>query len=562
MSGMALFRFLLIVCSLISVNLAYAVDAQEQQASAQKLLVDLENYQVRLKEIEQDSRNLSTKTQTEFENYDELIQGLTQDIKISEKNIQSLERFASELKSKNRLNEEERKDLAVTVDTLMEEVKDVRFKTSTLGEQKDLIEENSTRLYEVLLDVRARYGHLFAELKKLEDQQADFVRALTKKNQEAEESVSVSPLTLKNLFFISFVFFIPLAFSLRDRDIASRDVVLIITISAILGYAVLGFGLKYGDSSTGWISFSNPLLMSLISSDVVVPDPGLITDFLHKMSFILLPVLIIACIINHQFSGLAHMIFAFLVSTVLVPVFGYWVWGNDGWLAQQGFVDSMGSVVINMVPAWFACMVLYRRRSVWIKPKHAQLSAYSTASALLLLLGWFGLALNSSVESGDIFRILLNILLAASMGGICGFAYHAFFESDPVSRSHRLTGGFVAGLVAIAACADVVTFLEALSIGAVAGILHNIAINLLRKTVLQPSWQAPAAQLIAIHAMGGLWGALAVGLFNSAGGFGELDTNLILVQLKGIGIALAYSTVLGLLLGKLPFLSKKQPSFA
>ena len=56
-----------------------------------------------------------------------------------------------------------------------------------------------------------------------------------------------------------------------------------------------------GESAAGILGFSNPLLMGMINSDLVRFDVDLITDFLHKMSVILLPVLIIACIINHQF---------------------------------------------------------------------------------------------------------------------------------------------------------------------------------------------------------------------------------------------------------------------
>lgn len=563
MSRYTLAYLLLIIGNLIWVNLTYAADIQEDQVAAftkqeqlvQKIMDDLERHQARLKAVEQDGRDLSAKNRTELEYYKELTESLTQDIQASEKDIQNLEKSMAEFRSKHRTYEKEKKNLVGTVNTLTTGVEEIRFKTSVLDKQKGLIEDNSIRLYEILVDVRARYEYLFAELNTIKGQQTDFAQLLLEQDQEQADSVSVSPLMLKNLFFISFIFFMPLAFALRYQDSASRDIVLIVTTSAILGYAILGFGIKYGDSSSGLFSFSNPLLLSLVNIDVVIPDADLITDFLHKMSFILLPVLIIACIVNQQFSGIAHIITALLASAVLIPVFGHWVWSDSGWLAGQGFTDGMGSIVLNMIPAWLACMMLYRRRSVWIKPKQIQLSAYSTASALLLLLGWFGLALNAFEQSEAIFNILLNILLAASTGGLCGFAYHAFFVADPVSRAHRLTGGFVTGLAAIAACAHVVTFAEACSIGAIAGVVHNVAINVLQKTVLQPTWQAPVAQLVAIHATGGLWGALAVGLFGSAGGFGEPDMDQMMAQLQGIGAAVVYSTLLGLLLGKLPFFS-------
>jgi Amt family ammonium transporter len=563
MFGLLPTRFFLAICSVIFFSYAYSADTNEQQQTEnvgqenliQGIILDLEKYQVELKKFEQLGQKQHAKSQAELEYYKELLQGLTEDVKDSEKDVLALKKSMAELKSTHQGYQEEGESVSSVVDMLATVVENVRLKTSSLDKQKDLIEENSIRLYEVLVDIRTRYGYIVSELDAIKSQ----LDGLSQKSKSKGGRLVIDVLTLQNLFFMSFAFFIPLAFSLRDQDAASRDIVLVVTISAILGYAILGFGMKYGESSSGLLSFSNPLLMGVVNSDFLKLDVDLVTHFLHRMSFILLPVLIVACIINQQFSSLVQMTFAFIVGAVLIPVFGHWVWGSGGWLAKQNFIDGMGGVVSNLVPAWFACMVLYRRRATWIKPKVMQVSAYSTASALLLLLGWFGLAFNMfDRPDDDIFGILINILFAASISGLSGFAYYAFFDDNPVRRAHRLTGGVVTGLVAIAACAHVVTVLEALSIGFIAGILHNMAISFLRKTLLKPEWQMPVAQLVSIHAVGGIWGALAVALFGSSGGFSGPNTDQIIVQLQGIGVALIYSTLLGLLLGKIPSLPGKK----
>lgn len=123
------------------------------------------------------------------------------------------------------------------------------------------------------------------------------------------------------------------------------------------------------------------------------------------------------------------------------------------------------------------------------------------------------------------------------------FMHYGFFHNDK-NRIARGLGGFVCGLVAIAACAQTVTFVEAATVGAGAGLLHNISFNFLRKSFLKHAWQVRAVYLVAIHAIGGIWGTLCAALLGSDGSFEMPEIDILAVQVQGIVVALVYSTVM------------------
>ena len=67
----------------------------------------------------------------------------------------------------------------------------------------------------------------------------------------------------------------------------------------------------------------------------------------------------------------------------------------------------------------------------------------------------------------------------------------------------------------------------------------------MHKYVLKQDSQIPAAYLISIHAVGGIWGALCVALLGTEGSFATPNNIQIIIQLQGIFAAIIYSTVLG-----------------
>jgi ammonia channel protein AmtB len=274
---------------------------------------------------------------------------------------------------------------------------------------------------------------------------------------------------------------------------------------------------------------------------------------MYKMGFEMLAALIVYVAIGRQLSGASHMLLALFVGALLIPVYGHWVSSssyielNPGWLEGAGFVDQAGAMTINTIAGWFSFILAWRMGVSNPLPSSGRASdqpVYSSSATILLWLSWMGFTTGTlPISSDQISHVMLNVSLAASAGGITAFLHYVFFNSDS-SKIARGLGGFVSGLVAISACAQSVTYAEALLLGAVAGLLQNYAYGHLRKRYLNQDWQVRAAYLVAIHGVAGIWGALCFALLGTQGNFSKPNLPQLVIQIQGIAAAVAYSILM------------------
>lgn len=326
----------------------------------------------------------------------------------------------------------------------------------------------------------------------------------------------------------------------------------------------------YGQSSQGLIGissyvFTNPSQVK--DTQVSVPFGSFV---LYQTTFILFAVMLVYRIVGMQLSLLKHLLLAPLVSMLLIPVFSHWVWAghfdpnNKGWLEEVGFIDQAGAVAIHMVTAWFALLLTWKLGNNFVEEFTEQdyyAPTYSSQASLLMWLAALGFVAGSLASSREQLDLaLVNISLASAMGVAATFSYYRLFHRNP-SELIYVTNGFIAGLVAIVAGAQLVGHLEALVIGGVAGLLQPVGVSWLRRVFLKQAWQIPAAHLIAIHGIGGLWGAVAVGIFGVEGNFSSINMPQFIVQLQGIATALSYSIVAGGIVALL-FKSRKVKSLS
>ncbi len=457
---------------------------------------------------------------------------------------------------------------------LINYARDIRANVADLGSQKSLIEDNSIRLYEILI----KLGNFDKALSK-------YANSLEGSQQSRElkafrGSVDGDLNRLWMMLSTVLVFFAPLAFVLSSAKgqtlladgTEQQQGMLLATLGVFLGYFVLGFGLMYGQTMGGWIGFPAHLLEGITTDAGTAPNFSFTEFVLYKTGFAMLGALIVYVAIGSQLTSAGHMLMALFVGAILIPIYGHWVTSghfistNQGWLEGAGFVDQAGAMTINTVAGWFAFIITWR-----MKPRIQQASAprskkkaddpvYSSSATLLLWLSWWGFTTGTlPISSDEISNVMLNAGLAASAGGMTAFLQYVFFNADKGSVARGL-GGFVSGLVAIAACAQSVTFIEAAFIGAVAGLLQNLAYSILRRHFLKQDWQVQAAYLVAIHGVAGIWGALCYALLGSGGSFGTPNFIQLGTQIQGIAAAVAYSIVMANLVLFLMSLSKTKPA--
>ena len=457
---------------------------------------------------------------------------------------------------------------------LLASSRDMRANTADLGSQKSLIEDNSIRLYEILIQISSISDKVDEFAKALESvQNAD-------QKQDLRLAVGSDLNRLWIMLSIILTFFAPLAFVLSSNrnhykpladGTQQHQGVVLACLGVFLGYFTIGFSLMYGTSTSGWVGTSSYLLTPVNADPNMLPAIPFTEFVLYQIGFAILAAMIVYVTVGRQLSSTAHMLLALFVGAILIPVFGHWVWAshfiptNKGWLEGVGFIDQAGSITINAVAAWFAFIIVWKLGHSVPPPEHANKEfddpVYSSSGILLLWLSWLGFTTGTlPVSSIQIPAVMLNVGLAGVAGGTMAFLHYVLFHADQ-SRIARALGGFVSGLVAIAACAQSVTFAEAIVIGAVAGLLQNIGFSLLRKFFLRQSWQIRPSYLIAIHGVAGIWGAIAVALFGTEESFATPNFTQLVTQLQGIAAAIAYSIAMAYLaLFLLAFRKKAQPA--
>ena len=434
--------------------------------------------------------------------------------------------------------------------------RDIRANAVDMGSQKTLIEDNSIRLYELLLNISDINDRIQAYAKELENSEA------VNQKKEIKKAVTTDLNRLWLLLSTVLVFFTPLAFVIsgtRDEPLSDgteqHQGMMLACMGVFLGYFVLGFGLMYGQSVSGWIGIPTHLLGGITADSGSAPNFRFTEFVVYKMGFEMLAALIVYVAVGRKIPSFGHIFLALFVGAILIPIYGHWVSSghyisiNSGWLESAGFIDQAGSMTINTVAGWFSLILVWKLGKASPLPisptKPQDQPVYSSSATILLWLSWMGFTTGTlPISSEQISNVMLNISLAASAGGITAFLHYVIFHHHDKSRIARGLGGFVSGLVAISACAGSVTYAEAALIGSVSGLLQNVAYSYLRRSFLKQDWQVRAAYLVAIHGVAGIWGALCLALLGSEGNFYQPNFVQLGIQIQGVTVAVIYSIVM------------------
>ena len=227
----------------------------------------------------------------------------------------------------------------------------------------------------------------------------------------------------------------------------------------------------------------------------------------------------------------SYLIYSILVSAVVYPVSGHWMWGglagegSAGWLEGLGFHDFAGSTVVHSVGGWIALAgaialgprIGKYRHDGTANPIPGHSLVLGTLGVFLLWIGWFGFNPGSYTAGvGSIGRVAMTTNLAACAGTVAALATAWAIMGKP-DLTMALNGS-LAGLVAITAPCDLVTANASIVIGLVAGVLVVLSVFALDKAHVDDPVGA-----VSVHCVNGVWGTLAVGLFAApvAAGYGN-----------------------------------------
>ena len=312
-----------------------------------------------------------------------------------------------------------------------------------------------------------------------------------------------------------------------------------------LAFYILGAALMFGATkAAGWFGWGGLGMPTLANGEGAWDW----TFLFFQTMFAATAATIVSGAVAERIEFKSYLIYSVIISAIVYPVSGHWMWGglageaSKGWLEQLGFHDFAGSTVVHSVGGWIAlagAIALGPRIGKYHtngkpNPIPGHSLVLGTLGVFLLWIGWFGFNPGSYTAGiGSIGRVAMTTNLAACAGTIAALV------------------GSLAGLVAITAPCDLVTANAAVVIGLVAGVLVVISVFAIDRMHIDDPVGA-----VSVHCVNGVWGTLAVGLFAApaAAGYGNEMVGLfygggfkfLAIQLIGAGMTAVWAFGMGL----------------
>jgi Amt family ammonium transporter len=315
-------------------------------------------------------------------------------------------------------------------------------------------------------------------------------------------------------------------------------------ISCIMFYFV-GYNFMYGDGNA--FIGSGAMLSGKTNEEMGYP---VMADFFFQVVFVATSASVISGVIAERMKIWPFLFFIVILSSIIYPIQGHWSWGGSelGGL-MSGFSDFAGSTIVHSVGGWAALagvIILGARKGKYgrdgqVRPLPGSNLSMATLGTFILWMGWFGfnggsqLALGSKEDIDGIASVIASTNMAACAGGLM-----AACLTQLIYKKVDLTmvlNGTLAGLVSCTAGPDL-GINVALVEGLIGGALVVFAVPFFDKLRIDDPVGA-----LSVHLVAGIWGTLAVGIFN--------PEVAILSQVKGIVVVGAFVFVSSFLIWKI-----------
>ena len=325
-------------------------------------------------------------------------------------------------------------------------------------------------------------------------------------------------------------------------------------------WIVIGYSLAFSGDWQGWGLIGDLKLFALgelgtgtaIGLDNAIqgatfPDT---VHLLFQMMFAIITPALISGAVGERMKFSAWVWFIAIWSIIVYAPMAHWVWGGGFIGGALGTdipglqaIDFAGGLVvhINAGAAALALVLVLGVRTGWrreaIRPNALPLTVLGAG---MLWFGWFGFNAGSALASdGAAGNAFLTTQIAAAVAAFTWAMAEQVQHGKPTTLG--FASGAVAGLVAITPAAGFVSPMWALVIGVAAGVICYLALQVKFRFNFDDS-----LDVVAVHLVGGIVGALLLGLFAEAaiggtdglffGAWGQL-----IRQAGAILIALGYS---------------------
>ena len=316
-------------------------------------------------------------------------------------------------------------------------------------------------------------------------------------------------------------------------------------------WLVIGYSLAFGDGNQ-WIGDTSKMFLSGVGRDTLSGDIPETVFFAFQMTFaVITPALIVGAYVERiKFS--AVLLFSGLWLLVVYAPVTHWIWAGNGWLYQAGLLDFAGGLVVHLTAGSSALVLaaMLGPRSTFplqVDPPHNP--AMVMIGACMLWVGWFGFNAGSALAAdGNAGMAAVVTHISAATASLVWMIMDWSKFGKPTLIG--LVTGTIAGLASITPASGSVGPIGALIIGASAGFVCYLFVNVVKnKFKIDDS-----LDVFAVHGVGGLIGILLVAFLvdSNFGGAGYADglnaISQLLIQLKGTFAVLVLSVVASIII--------------
>ena len=333
----------------------------------------------------------------------------------------------------------------------------------------------------------------------------------------------------------------------RSKNVLSvlMQCISIACLASVLWLAV-GYSLAFGDGNQ-WIGDTSKVFLSGVGRDVLSGDIPETVFFAFQMTFaVITPALIVGAYVERiKFS--AVLLFSALWLLIVYAPVTHWIWSGNGWLFQAGLLDFAGGLVVHLTAGSSALVLaaMLGPRSnfpLQVDPPHNP--AMVMIGASMFWVGWFGFNAGSALAAdGNAGMAMVVTHISAATASLVWMLMDWSKFGKPTLIG--LVTGTIAGLASITPASGSVGPIGALIIGASAGFICYLFVNIVKNTLKIDD----SLDVFAVHGVGGVLGIILVAFLvdSNIGGAGYAEgmnaASQLAIQVKGALAVLALSVV-------------------
>ncbi|MDF1801418.1 ammonium transporter [Thalassovita sp.] len=332
----------------------------------------------------------------------------------------------------------------------------------------------------------------------------------------------------------------------RARNVLSvfMHVYAIACLMSVLWF-VVGYSVAFGDGGPYWGGLGK-MFLGGITADTVSGTLPEVLFFAFQMTFaIITPALIVGAYVERIGFGFVLLFSALWMVLVYAPV-THWIWGggfmsDGGIFGEVGVKDFAGGIVVHETAGIAALVlaVMLGARKHKTTPPHNP--GYVMIGASMLWVGWFGFNGGSQLAADGGAAMALTVTHISAATASLTWALWEKIKYGKASLVGIVTGT-IAGLASITPASGFVTPVQALIIGAIAGILCQEAVNLIRNKARIDD----TLDVFAVHGVGGIFGTIMIAAFGAGSWMAQLGA-LAIVGVFTLVMSVVLAKIVGLI---------------